>query len=71
MFLEDLVNHFILELSVDEGNKGLLWHGLAFLFLGTDVSFHFLQDDTYTESYISTIGVDFVSMSFDTKFILQ
>jgi hypothetical protein len=23
--------------------------------------FHAMQDDTYTESYISTIGVDFVS----------
>lgn len=34
---------------------------VAFLFLHTDVSFCFLQDDTYTESYISTIGVDFVS----------
>ena len=25
------------------------------------LTFHYFQDDTYTESYISTIGVDFVS----------
>lgn len=31
---------------------------LMFLF------FSFFQDDTYTESYISTIGVDFVSILF-------
>jgi hypothetical protein len=31
------------------------------LFLAIDVSVCLLQDDTYTESYISTIGVDFVS----------
>ena len=27
-----------------------------------------MQDDTYTESYISTIGVDFVSKNFIIKF---
>jgi hypothetical protein len=70
MFLEDLVTQFLPELPVGEGNKRL---GLAFLFMDSDVSFCFLQDDTYTESYISTIGVDFVSrlLSVDTKFILQ
>ena len=31
------------------------------VFLYFDVSVCLLQDDTYTESYISTIGVDFVS----------
>ena len=38
--------------SVDNKNVQLC----TFLFL-------FLQDDTYTESYISTIGVDFVSIT--------
>ena len=28
------------------------------------------QDDTYTESYISTIGVDFVSTSFNNTICL-
>lgn len=32
------------------------------LCLDIDVRFCLLQDDTYTESYISTIGVDFVSI---------
>ena len=30
----------------------------------------FFQDDTYTESYISTIGVDFVSIFFFIVFIV-
>jgi hypothetical protein len=34
---------------------------IASINLGTDLRFGLLQDDTYTESYISTIGVDFVS----------
>lgn len=43
--------------------------GQVSIFLYFDVSVCLLQDDTYTESYISTIGVDFVSslvVSFDT-----
>lgn len=35
-----------------------------------DIRFVFLQDDTYTESYISTIGVDFVSFFFLLLFLL-
>ena len=37
----------------------------AFIYIIIDLYFCFkLKDDTYTESYISTIGVDFVSYLF-------
>ena len=34
--------------------------------LGSGISWAVVQDDTYTESYISTIGVDFVRPASDT-----
>ena len=47
------------------------WSMFEFKYVHSTLPFLILQDDTYTESYISTIGVDFVSIGFKIRFCVR